>query len=191
LSGADPTVSLCEFLYADAALNDSIEQIEKQIRLQCNATKSYCPCRNVHCPRGMQSGAAGKTRNHFDSMDRTSSDCWRQGRQKPTEGYRRRCGRGQASLRILLRGLPWPRWQSTGVPFAANMSAPIPSLASMEVQRYSDGQLKWIIKNGISPSGMPAGRGILDEKDMWAIVLYLRHLPPAGSLGVPHAYSAK
>jgi hypothetical protein len=28
---------------------------------------------------------------------------------------------------------------------------PIPSLASAEVQRYSDGQLKWIIKNGISP----------------------------------------
>jgi hypothetical protein len=38
---------------------------------------------------------------------------------------------------------------------------------------------------------MPAARGILDEEDMWAIVLYLRHLPPAGSLGVPHAYSAQ
>jgi mono/diheme cytochrome c family protein len=81
--------------------------------------------------------------------------------------------------------------QNTGVPFAANMSPPIPSLASAEVQRYSDGQLKWIIKNGISPSGMPAARGILGEEDMWAIVLYLRHLPPAGSLGVPRAYSAK
>jgi mono/diheme cytochrome c family protein len=81
--------------------------------------------------------------------------------------------------------------QNTGVPFAANMSPQIPSLASPEVQRYSDGQLKWIIKNGISPSGMAAAQGILDEDDMWAIVLYLRHLPPAGSLGVPQAYSAK
>jgi mono/diheme cytochrome c family protein len=81
--------------------------------------------------------------------------------------------------------------QRTGVPFAENMSPPIPSLALAEVQRYSDGQLKWIIKNGVSPSGMPASRGILTEEDMWAIVLYLRHLPPAGSLGVPHAYSAQ
>jgi len=81
--------------------------------------------------------------------------------------------------------------QSTGVPFAANMSPPIPSLASLEVQRYSDGQLKWIIENGVSPSGMPASRGILGEDDMWAIVLYLRHLPPVGSQGVPKAYSAQ
>jgi hypothetical protein len=25
----------------------------------------------------------------------------------------------------------------------------------------------------------------------WASVLYLRHLPPAGSLGAPHAYSVQ
>src|SRR5450631_825883 len=33
--------------------------------------------------------------------------------------------------------------QNTGVPFAATLSPPVPSLASDEVQRYSDGQLKW------------------------------------------------
>jgi mono/diheme cytochrome c family protein len=81
--------------------------------------------------------------------------------------------------------------QNTGVPFVANMSPPIPSLASAEVQAFSDGQLKWIIQNGISPSGMPASRGTLSDDDMWAIVLYLRHLPPAGSLGEPRAYSAE
>jgi mono/diheme cytochrome c family protein len=79
--------------------------------------------------------------------------------------------------------------QNTGVPFAANMSPPLPSLASPEVQKYSDGQLKWIIENGISPSGMPASRGILGDDDIWAIVVYLRHLPPAGSLGEPRTYS--
>jgi len=79
--------------------------------------------------------------------------------------------------------------QNTGVPFAGNMSPPIPSLASPEIQRYSDGQLKWIIENGISPSGMPASKGILSDEDMWTIVIYLRHLPPAGSLGEPRAYS--
>ena len=79
--------------------------------------------------------------------------------------------------------------QNTGVPFAGSISPPIPSLSSAEVQRYSDGQLKWIIENGPSPSGMPAARGILNDDDIWTIVVYLRHLPPAGSLGEPRAYS--
>jgi len=79
--------------------------------------------------------------------------------------------------------------QNTGVPFAGSISPPIPSLASLDVQRYTDGQLKWIIENGISPSGMPASKGILSDEDMWNIVVYLRHLPPAGSLGEPRAYT--
>ena len=79
--------------------------------------------------------------------------------------------------------------QNTGIPFVGGMSPPIPSLASAEVQRYSDGQLKWIIENGLSPSGMPASRGTLSDDDMWNIVTYLRHLPPEGSLGEPKAYT--
>jgi len=81
--------------------------------------------------------------------------------------------------------------QNTGVPFAENLSPPVPSLASREVQGYSDGQLKWIIANGIAPSGMPASNGILNDDEMWSIVLYLRHLPPAGSLGEPRVYSGE
>jgi mono/diheme cytochrome c family protein len=79
--------------------------------------------------------------------------------------------------------------QNTGVPFAANMAPAIPSLLSREVQKYGDGQLKWIIENGIAPSGMPCSKGILSDEDMWTIVVYLRHLPPAGSLGDPRTYS--
>jgi mono/diheme cytochrome c family protein len=79
--------------------------------------------------------------------------------------------------------------QNTGVPFANSILPPIPSLASADIQRYTDGQLRWIIENGISPSGMPASRGILSDDDIWTIVVYLRHLPPAGSLGEPRAYS--
>jgi mono/diheme cytochrome c family protein len=69
------------------------------------------------------------------------------------------------------------------------MSPAIPPLNSSMVQSYDDGQLKWIIENGIRPSGMPASKGILSDRDMWSIVVYLRHLPPAGSLGQPRAYS--
>src|SRR5262249_11303612 len=44
--------------------------------------------------------------------------------------------------------------QGTGVPFFEMVSPPIPSLASSEAQAYSDGQLYWIIENGLWPSGM-------------------------------------
>jgi S-disulfanyl-L-cysteine oxidoreductase SoxD len=79
--------------------------------------------------------------------------------------------------------------QNTGVPFADNMAPPVPSLASRDVQAYTDGQLKWVIDNGIFPSGMPAAKGILTDEEIWSIVLYIRHLPPAGSLGEPPMYS--
>jgi mono/diheme cytochrome c family protein len=79
--------------------------------------------------------------------------------------------------------------QNTGVPFADRMSPPVPSLASREVQDYSDGQLKWVIDYGIWPSGMPGAKGILSDDEIWSIVVYLRHLPPAGSLGEPEMYS--
>lgn len=79
--------------------------------------------------------------------------------------------------------------QNTGVPFADQMSPPIPSLNSPNVQSYTDGQLHWILLNGISPSGMPASKGILTDDELWSIVLFIRHLPPAGSLGEPSFYS--
>jgi cytochrome c553 len=79
--------------------------------------------------------------------------------------------------------------QNTGVPFADRMSPPLPSLASQEVQSYTDGQLKWVIDYGLSPSGMPASKGALSDDEIWSIVHYIRHLPPAGSLGEPEMYS--
>ena len=78
--------------------------------------------------------------------------------------------------------------QNTGVPFAAHMSPPVPLLTSPEVQEYTDGQLKSILDDGIWPSGMPGSKGILSDDELWSIVVYLRHLPPAGSLGEPEMY---
>ena len=77
---------------------------------------------------------------------------------------------------------------ATGVPFAAKMDPPVPDLSSHDIQGYTDGQLKWIIQNGIAPSGMPGWNGLLEEGEMWNIVNYLRHLPPKGSLGVPAVF---
>jgi mono/diheme cytochrome c family protein len=79
--------------------------------------------------------------------------------------------------------------QNTGVPFADRLSPPIPSLASDEVQRYTDGQLKEILDYGIWPSGMPGSKGTLSEDELWSIVVFIRHLPPAGSQGTPEMYT--
>jgi mono/diheme cytochrome c family protein len=78
--------------------------------------------------------------------------------------------------------------QATGVPFADKMSPPVPELSSKDVQDYTDGQLKWIIVNGINPSGMPAWKGTLTDEEMWKVVDFIRHLPPKGSLGIPDIY---
>jgi len=79
--------------------------------------------------------------------------------------------------------------QNTGVPFVDHISPPIPSLASDDVQRYTDGQLKWILDNGIRPSGMPGSKGTLSDDELWSIIVFLRHLPPVGSQGTPDMYN--
>lgn len=79
--------------------------------------------------------------------------------------------------------------QNTGVPFVDHISPPIPSLASPEVQSYTDGQLKTILDFGIQPSGMPGSKGVLSDDELWSIVVFIRHLPPAGSQGVPEMYT--
>jgi mono/diheme cytochrome c family protein len=78
--------------------------------------------------------------------------------------------------------------QNTGVPFADRMDPPVENLASQDVQGYADGQLKWIIENGISPSGMPGWKGILTDEEMWNMVHFMRNLPEKGSAGVPAVF---
>ena len=78
---------------------------------------------------------------------------------------------------------------ASGVPFAAMMDPPVPDLAEKDIQEYTDGQLKWIIENGIAPSGMPGWKGMLDDNEMWKIVRFIRHLPAPGSLGAPKSYA--
>jgi mono/diheme cytochrome c family protein len=81
--------------------------------------------------------------------------------------------------------------QNTGIPFADKMSPPVANLAMDDIQKYADGQLKWIIENGIRMSGMPGWKGILQDDEMWRIVRYIRHLPPKGSLGIPAVFATE
>src|ERR1700691_2244849 len=50
-----------------------------------------------------------------------------------------------------------------------------PDLRSADVQRMSDGELYYHLKNGIRHTGMPAWT--LPDRQLWQLTGYLRHLP--------------
>lgn len=49
-------------------------------------------------------------------------------------------------------------------------------LGSPEVQQWSDGELFWIIKNGIRFTGMPGFGKTMADGEIWPLVAYLRSL---------------
>jgi hypothetical protein len=59
------------------------------------------------------------------------------------------------------------------------MYPPAPDMRKERTQQMSDGELFYIIENGIRLSGMPAwGTGKeSDEHDSWKLVHFIRHLP--------------
>jgi mono/diheme cytochrome c family protein len=59
--------------------------------------------------------------------------------------------------------------------FEADFYPPIPKLTG-DTQKWSDGELYFIIANGISMTGMPAFGKNHDPKEIWGMVLWLRHL---------------
>ena len=52
---------------------------------------------------------------------------------------------------------------------------PAPDLRVAATQDLSDGELFYIVKNGIRFTGMPGWDG--EDDDNWKLVLFLRHLP--------------
>jgi mono/diheme cytochrome c family protein len=53
-----------------------------------------------------------------------------------------------------------------------------PDLRLTGTQKLSDGELFWIIENGVRFTGMPAfGGGHGSQDDSWKLVLFIRHLP--------------
>jgi mono/diheme cytochrome c family protein len=73
----------------------------------------------------------------------------------------------------LCHGAPGTR----SLEFASGMNPSPPDLKSIEVQEESDGELYWIVKNGIKMTGMPAFGPTHNEKQLWEIVAFLRQLP--------------
>jgi mono/diheme cytochrome c family protein len=59
------------------------------------------------------------------------------------------------------------------------MYPPAPDMRQAETQQMTDGELFFIIQNGIRMTGMPAWGGgpSHDEQDSWKLVRFIRHLP--------------
>jgi len=55
------------------------------------------------------------------------------------------------------------------------------NLTSSQVQRFSDQELFWIVKNGIRLSGMPAFAKVETDEHIVSLVEYLRTLPHGDS----------
>ena len=70
---------------------------------------------------------------------------------------------------------------------------PASDLLSEDAKEKSDAQLFWITKNGISFTGMPAFGGQYADRDIWALVSYIRALQQGrgSSLDVPAATAAQ
>jgi len=58
-----------------------------------------------------------------------------------------------------------------------NMFPRVPDMRLAATQNKTDGELYWIIENGIRLTGMPAwGAGGMDDADSWKLVHFIRHL---------------
>jgi mono/diheme cytochrome c family protein len=60
-----------------------------------------------------------------------------------------------------------------------NLYPPAPDMRLPDTQQLTDGELFYIIQNGIRLTGMPAwGNGTAhDEEDSWKLIHFIRHLP--------------
>ncbi len=57
------------------------------------------------------------------------------------------------------------------------MYPPAMDLTSPHVQHWKDGELYWIIQNGVRLTGMPAWNGSISTEDIWKLVIFIRDLP--------------
>ena len=56
-----------------------------------------------------------------------------------------------------------------------NLYPPSPDMRQSDTQGLADGELFYIVKNGIRFTGMPGWGG--DDEGNWKLVLFIRHLP--------------
>ena len=64
-------------------------------------------------------------------------------------------------------------------PIGRSLSPRVPDLRSRETQSLSDGEIHYIIENGVQLTGMPAwGNPHQQTDDLWRLVIFIRDLRP-------------
>ncbi len=66
---------------------------------------------------------------------------------------------------------------SGDTPLGRGLYPRAPDMRRPETQRLSDGEIFWIIENGVRFTGMPAWAEPRQEAESWALVRFIRHLP--------------
>ena len=77
-----------------------------------------------------------------------------------------------------------------GTDLAPRMYPRVPDLAAARVQRFSDGALFAIIRNGIRLTGMPGFHGVVGDEDTWALVSFVRKVPTLTAEELASAHGA-
>ncbi len=60
---------------------------------------------------------------------------------------------------------------------ADGLNPPAPDLSLPRVQKRTDGELFWLVQNGIRMTGMPAFGTTHKDEEIWKIVAFVRRLP--------------
>ncbi len=66
---------------------------------------------------------------------------------------------------------------------ARGLNPPAPHLWTRGTQHLSDGELYWIVQNGFRMTGMPSFGPSHEDRDLRALVAFLRQLPTLGNDG--------
>lgn len=61
--------------------------------------------------------------------------------------------------------------------FGQGLNPPAPDLTLPAVQRMRDGELYWVVANGIRMTGMPAFSPTHKPDEIWKMVAFVRHMP--------------
>lgn len=61
--------------------------------------------------------------------------------------------------------------------FGRNMYPKVPDLRDQETQKLTDGELYYVISNGVRFTGMPAFGGEDSPQSIWELVTFIRRLP--------------
>jgi mono/diheme cytochrome c family protein len=66
---------------------------------------------------------------------------------------------------------------ATEAAFSKGLNPPAPDLTLQSVRRMGDGELYWVVSNGVRMTGMPAFSPTHSADQIWKIVAFVRHMP--------------